>query len=108
MVNNDKEWGLFVKSLQMNLELLQEGKGGSEGSPEVADIFGVDNPQLADIMRSMTALEKDIDHIKAESAAGGRKNRGTRKSKSKRGREEMDKGKDKKRQSYQSMTAAAM
>lgn len=62
VVNNDKKWNKFVKSLQSNLELLG---GGGGAHPDVADIFGVDNPQFANILKSIGTLEKDIEQMKS-------------------------------------------
>lgn len=102
VVNNDKKWRKFEKSLQSNLELVREagaGVGGTGGLPDVSDIFGVQDPQFANIMKSIGALETDIERAKARVGSPrskeGKKATGSG-SKSTKG----------KRQSYQSATAA--
>ena len=85
VVNDDKKWKRFEKSLKSNLALL--GGTGEAGLPDVSDIFGVQDPQFANIMEKAGALQKDIEKFQSSS----------KKKKT---------SKEKKKQSYQSSSSA--
>jgi hypothetical protein len=126
VVNDDKKWKKFVKSLQANLELLQQG--GGAGGPDVTDIFGVTDPKFANILKGIGSLEKDIEQItkktkttesdseatfdSSESLGGGKKakrssSKRTTKSSSSSGSTSKSKSRSRNvKQSYQSASAA--
>ena len=92
VVNDDKKWKKFVNSFKSNLELLQQGTGKT---PDVADIFGVNDPKFANIMQSIGTLENDIEKMKTPTV-----------NKRKRMKRTDDKKTYKKKKTYQATTAA--
>ena len=69
-INDDKKWNKFVKT---NLEQLGGDSGGA--IPDMADIFGVDNPDFANILKSSGGLEKTIKQMKSSRPATQRNNK---------------------------------
>lgn len=102
VVNDDKKWARFEKSLKENLALLQGGGGGA--LPDVADIFGAKDPQFADILQGISALQQDIELQAVAKKQAARKRRGGQDEGG--GGEAQRRARGKEKQSYQSASTA--